>query len=367
MTATDEFTPRWASPPGDTIGSALADLGMSVDGLADSLNVDVPTAVGLLDGSTHLSLALARRLGETLGGSTTFWMTRETQYRESLEWVEADRWVSLLPRRDLVNLGWLAPADDWHGWVAECMALFDVDSPAALNARHSTVEHARFRAKPKSAEQNATIAAWLGKVESEAKAIDCSAWDPEGFRDLLPQLAAMSRNPDPREFVPELQQLCAAAGVAVVVLRAPKNCPVSGVSLMLPSSVRVIGLSGRYLADDHLWFTFFHEAAHLLLHDPEAVYVDDIEAAPADPGSSGPEAEADRFAAEVLLPQNLRIGLPARPSPIQVHGLAHRADVSPGVIVGQLQHTGHLTYKSPLNRLKHRYAWDGTTLTRGSA
>jgi plasmid maintenance system antidote protein VapI len=367
MTTTEEFLPRWASPPGDTIRSALADLGMGVDGLADRLKVDVPTALGLLDGSTHLSLALARRLGETFGGSTTFWMTRETQYRESLDWVEADRWVSLLPRREMVNLGWLAPADDWHGWVAECMALFDVQSPAALNACHSTVEHARFRARPRTAAQSATIAAWLGKAESDAKAIDCEAWDPDGFRDLLPQLAALSRNPDPGEFVPELQQSCAAVGVAVVVLRAPRNCPVSGVSLVLPSGARVIGLSARYLADDHFWFTFFHEVAHLLLHDPSAVYVDDIEAVPAETGASGPEAEADQFAAESLLAPHLRGGAPRRTSPIQVHGLAHRAGVSPGVVVGQLQHTGHLSYKSPLNRLKHRYAWDGATLIRGSA
>jgi hypothetical protein len=33
-----------------------------------------------------------------------------------------------------------------------------------------------------------------------------------------------------------------------------------------PNKAMVI-LSFRYLSDDHFWFTFFHEIAHLLLHN----------------------------------------------------------------------------------------------------
>lgn len=364
---TEEFTPRWASPPGDTIRGALADLRMTVEQLADNLRVDTSTAAGLLDGSTHVSLAIARGLSKTFGGSVAFWMTREAQYRLSLDWVEADRWVSLLPRRDLVELGWVTPSDDWHGWVSECMTLFDVHSPAELNQHHSRIEQAWFRARPHTPAQNATIATWLAKVQSDAKKRACGAWDAEEFRRLLARLANLSKDPDPTRFIPELQRACAEVGVVVVVERPPKKCPVSGVALVLASGARVIGLSGRYLVDDHFWFTFFHEAGHLLLHEPSSVFVDDIEAVPANQHGDGPEAEADRFASESLLPSALRSGVPQRPSPFQVHGLAQRAGVSPGVIVGQLQHLGLLSFKSPLNRLKRRYAWDGATLSRRSA
>ena len=167
-------------------------------------------------------------------------------------------------------------------------------------------------------------------------------------------------------FVPALQRLCSLVGVAVVIVRAPRDCPVSGVSMMLPSGARAIGLSGRYLADDHLWFTFFHEAGHLLLHDQDLVFADDLDSNRS-AAVEGPEAEADRFASDALLPAALRTGIARSPSPSTVHGLAKRSGVSNGVVVGQLQHARIVSFNSRLNRLKHRYKWDGTALIPRSA
>jgi HTH-type transcriptional regulator / antitoxin HigA len=368
MNSQSDFSPKWASPPGDTIRNAIASRGMTVDTLADSLRVDRSTAAGILDGSSHLSISHARRLSSTIGGSTSFWMTREAQYRESLDWISADQWVSLLPRRDLVNLGWISAADDWRGWVSECMAVFSAPTPAELNARRSTGDRERFRARPTTPQQAATVAIWRAKVELEAKGMegDCRQWNKEGFLSLLPELALLSKNPEPPDFIPKLQAACTSVGVAIVVLRAPKNCPVSGVAFVLSSGVRVVGLSARFLSDDHFWFTFFHEAGHLLLHDPDVIYIDDIVRDSDEPGMSGAEAEADRFAADQILPRGLREGLSVRPSPLEVRSLARSAGVSVGVVVGQLQHMGRLTYRTPLNRLKNRYVWNGATLTRES-
>ena len=44
----------------------------------------------------------------------------------------------------------------------------------------------------------------------------------------------------------------------------------------------------RYLANDHFWFTFFHEAAHLLLHSRKTVFLDGNGY-----GSAGPKEEEE--------------------------------------------------------------------------
>ena len=58
----------------------------------------------------------------------------------------------------------------------------------------------------------------------------------------------------------------------------------------------IIALSARHKTDDHLWFSFFHEVAHLLLHSKRNVFVDD-----ANGGDDETEAEANEWATNILV------------------------------------------------------------------
>ena len=366
MSVVQEFRPRWASPPGDSIRIALTERRWDLHRLSDELEMSEAVTAGLLDGSTRVTMDIARRLAGSLGGTTRFWMARDARYSESRDWIEADRWVSLLPTREMLNLGWVKPFEDWYERIAVCMEFFGAESPIELHDGPARADATRYRAKPRTVEQDAAISAWVRKVEMEAGALACARWNDIAFEALCPQLRALSRIPDPNDSIPQLQQLCASAGVAVVVVRAPRGCPINGASMTLTSGMRAIGLSGRYLADDHLWFTFFHEAGHLIRHDPSLVFIDDMDRNHSAAVDSL-EVEADHFAADVLLPEALRTNLPERPTPYTVHRLSKSAGVSPGIIVGQLQHGGLISFRSPLNRLKRRYRWEGSSLTLGSA
>ena len=63
--------------------------------------------------------------------------------------------------------------------------------------------------------------------------------------------------------MPKLQGRCAAAGVAVVFVPALPKTGVSGATRWLHPQKAIIQLSLRYKSNDHLWFTFFHEAGHI--------------------------------------------------------------------------------------------------------
>ena len=334
--------------------------------LASELELDEQVATDLLEGNTRITVTIAKELTTFFGGSPRFWLTRDARYCEFRDWTAADKWVSLLPIRDMRSFGWIDRYTDWRDKISACMEFFGVDSPSDLDGSRVATTGAHYRAMPQSAEQDAAIAAWVRKVQLEANEVKCNSWNHIDFEEILPQIARLSKTSDPRKFVPEVQKLCSAVGVAVVLVRAPAGCPVNGVALTLPSGVRTIGLSGRYLADDHLWFTFFHEAGHLLLHDHNSIFVDEIEKG-LDSKLDDLEAEADRFASQMLLPEALLTKVKRNPHPNVVHGLAKRAGVSNGVVVGQLQHVGLLPFNSRLNRLKHRYKWNGTTLIPGSA
>ena len=58
-----------------------------------------------------------------------------------------------------------------------------------------------------------------------------------------------------------MQQMCAAVGVAVVVVPELPHTGISGCARWLSDGRALIGLTLRYKTDDQMWFTFFHELA----------------------------------------------------------------------------------------------------------
>ena len=107
--------------------------------------------------------------------------------------------------------------------------------------------------------------------------------------------------------------------------------------------------------NDHFWFTFFHEAAHILLHSRKAVFLDGKGYGNADPAQ---EEEANDWAANFLVPKGdlARFISGFGGSPEEVKRFAASQGIAPGIVVGQLQKRGIIAY-SQMNRLKDNYQW----------
>jgi Zn-dependent peptidase ImmA (M78 family) len=111
-------------------------------------------------------------------------------------------------------------------------------------------------------------------------------------------------------------------------------------------------LSFRFLSDDHFWFTFFHEAGHILLHGERRLFLEDLE-----PPSSPAERQANEFAERILIPDDFEDALLRLPADVrQIIRFARRIGISPGIVVGQLQHHGRLPHRH-FNDLKRRFQW----------
>ncbi len=146
---------------------------------------------------------------------------------------------------------------------------------------------------------------------------------------------------------------CAESGVAVVILRAPTGCKASGATRFHSPDKALLLLSFRYLSDDHFWFTFFHEAGHLLLHGEKGFFLEGV-----DTLSTDKEEEANDFAVHTLVPPAFQKALlNLRNNARTVIRFAMQVGISPGIVVGQLQHLGHIR-RDQLNRLKRRYIWE---------
>ena len=357
MTSSQVFRPQWASAPGETIADVLSERGISVEDFAKAIDETPPAVTRLLSGQTPITLGLARRLSYALGASVEFWMSRDFQYRDDLSRLDAERWVRGLPFNDMVRLGWIPPAREVTDKIEASLAYFDVPDVDTWRDRYARVlQLAAFRASQAYEPKALAVAAWLRQGELVAEALPSEPWDPNGFRSSLPQLRSLTRQSDPAAFIPALQQSCAQNGVAVAVVRAPAGCTTSGAARFVSDDKGLVLLSARHLADDHLWFTFFHEAAHLLLHGRKALFVDSPESPP-----TRQEEAANQFAEEILVPTEVRAEMfKLRRDAREVIRFARRIGVSPGVVVGQLQHHGRIGRRQ-LNNLKRRYRWGASS------
>jgi hypothetical protein len=197
------------------------------------------------------------------------------------------------------------------------------------------------------------LAAWLRKGELEAHQLACGPYDPRRFEAALRESRRLTVEA-PDVFCPELARLCAAAGVATVFVPELRGAPLSGATRWLSPARALIQLSLRYKTNDQLWFSFFHEAGHLLLHSKREIFLDGFETGDGDRA----EEEANRFAANLLIPPEPWEAFTARPrfSKQTIRHFAGQLGIAAGIVVGRLQHEMRLPY-THCNDLKVRLKW----------
>jgi HTH-type transcriptional regulator / antitoxin HigA len=146
-----------------------------------------------------------------------------------------------------------------------------------------------------------------------------------------------------------LPALCARVGVAVVSAPALPKTSVSGATRWLTPDKVMVVFSDRFKKDDQFWFTVFHEFAHLLLYGKRLTSMDDSEKlSTSKKHEDSSEGEANEMAANVLIPSAFAAAyrkLCEQPMPLsRIEAFAAKVGVTPGIIVGMLQHDGALSW-----------------------
>jgi HTH-type transcriptional regulator/antitoxin HigA len=359
----DSFVPMWASPPGRTIQKRLHELGFDVSEFAKQLGLSVQVANGLLNGNEMITIDIARRLSRLIGASVEFWVSRDCQYRDDLVRVDTDQWLGDMPVREMTQLGWIAPERDWESQVSTCLSFFGVkDVEAWRSAYEPMLAASRLRISAAVPSRHFAVAAWLRKATCEAEAVPTSQWNSFVLQGSLDAVKKLTWDKNPRDFIPKLQSVLAKAGVALVIIRALRGCPASGAARFLSADRAMIVVSGRFLTDDQFWFTVTHEIGHLLLHEPNNAILDDPSAYGEGDSQEEEEKEANRFAADTLLPATVRTQVSSGTlTHRNIIALARAAGISPGIVVGQLQFEGRIP-RDRFNTLKRRYKWNGPNL-----
>lgn len=363
VNAGSSFAPDWVSPPGDTILDLMEERGWSQAELAGRLGYSEKHVSLLVNGKVPLTEEAAIRLKSVLGSSVGFWLRREALYRERQAELDARKlhasmvgWLERLPVRDLMKLGYIekrrVDEKSKPGLVADLLAFFGVASSEQWRQRYERMEVSFRRSRLDQSDAGA-ISAWLRLGEQLAEKQSLPPYDQEKFRASLAEIRSFTML-DPEDFQPRLTNLLMSSGVTFLLVPAIPRARVSGVARWLNSRRPLIQLSLYGKTNDRFWFSFFHEAAHILLHSGEklSVFLDDADSANLD---SDVEQEANNWAGNFLIPECDAHGLKMLPLNKQaVCDYAVKLGVHPGIVVGRLQHEGLMDRKW-MNDLKVSY------------
>lgn len=364
MTDTSKFfkySPDYAIPPGATISELLEHLGMTQVELANRTGRPEKTISDIINGKQGITPETSLQFERVLGMPASFWNNLEKNYHESLVRIEEIRslenqvsWLKTFPAGSIIKNGWMKQCDNAVTQLQELLSFMGVASPKELNA---SCPSAILRKSKKIQTDPWALCAWLRKGELEAQSVECKTYDKNKFKESLFKIRGMTITPDTPSILPQWKVLCAESGVALVIVQELPKLKVNGATRWLKDKA-IIQLSLVYKFEDILWFSFFHEAAHILLHGRKDIFIEDEKKLDQD----DMEKEADRFAEDFLIPRDKYNEFISKGdfTYLPVNNFAKETGVGPGIVVGRLQHEGLIQYNE-LFSLKPRLRWKKTS------
>nr|VFK67269.1 MAG: addiction module antidote protein, HigA family [Candidatus Kentron sp. UNK]VFK72608.1 MAG: addiction module antidote protein, HigA family [Candidatus Kentron sp. UNK] len=358
---TNSYQPDFAIHPGEHLEEILDVSGMTQAELAVRLGIHKKTINEIIRGKASLTSDVALRLGKVFDYPVHLWNNLQRNYDETRARLAEEKrlvrhldrrpdWLGQIPVKEMIDRGWIEYHEAPLAQLDAVLRFFGIASPDQWRTVWET--HQVAYRQSRRFEPNAfALSAWLRRGEIEAQAIARNPFDRRLFQSVLDEARALTWEP-PEVLQPGLTARCARAGVALVFVPELSGTGVFGCTRWLGGKA-IIQLSLRYESNDRFWFTFFHEAGHILAHGRKAIFLEG--------GGLGgeKEEEANAFARDSLIPPVAYRRFLAEwdgCSLAPLETFAEEIGIASGIVVGRLQHDGLLPCDTG-NERKVFYHW----------
>lgn len=334
---THAYTPDYAVAPGETLAEVLESLSMTQKECATRCGLTEQTVVRIIKGQQPISCETADRLEMVTGVPASMWNSLELQYqnqirkiRQKQAYEESISWLDSIPTKDLINRGVLDASQSKADMVGEALRFYGV---ANVDAWKDVWEDPKVAARRSDCFETdiGAASAWIRLGELQAQDIACAPYQADGFKAVMQKIRDLTVK-EPAVFLPAMRELCASCGVAFVMVPELKNVPWNGATKWLSPSKAMILVSLRGKSEDIFWFSFFHEAYHILHGEKQRLYIAEKNSTDID------EQKADRFAAEILIPAKFNEQIVACSSKQEIVALAQMLGICPGIVAGRYRH-----------------------------
>lgn len=341
------YTSHSKSPvhPGIILADILEDRGITQKHLSSRLGISEKHMSEMVNGEVSFTVKMALLLERVLGTPADTWLNLQTNFdiitsRNNLEsdlqqQYEAEKHMLSSFSDCYRSLQKWELVSNTLNRKERYFNLLDYFGVPSLNLfmenYSSSIKFRKTNVKP----DIHCVAAWLryGDKQYEARS-NFSKFNPAKFEQLL-QIARNLTSHPIKDSAPRLVDLCNEAGVTLVFTPYFSKSYINGATRWIAPSQPLIQLSEKNKRSDILWFTFFHEAAHLLLHSRKENFIDWDNSLSE---SLHEESEADTYARDILIPKNLYSEF-LQHSNFSVDSIRHFAEtigVGPDILAGRL-------------------------------
>ncbi len=339
------------SPPGERLLEVLKERHMSQAELCRRIGRPRKSINEIVKGKASLTSETAFQLELALGEPASYWNELESTYQDHLvrRQHEADLagqldWLDELPVDDLIRAKWIEKQETPLEQARYLLEWFGVATPEDWRVVYVEPQ-AGYYSSPRIDCDPGSLAAWMRAGEKQAAKMKTAKYDRKKFQQALGRIRGLT-NLLPEVYQERMIKLCIESGVALAWARElPGTQGVAGACRWLSPTKALIELSLAYKNDAQLWFTFYHLAAHILLHGRKQVFVDGLFDGKPSRDDVLEEIEADQLATNLLLPLREIEGLrqPAIAGKLadkDVRMLARKQGVAIGIVAGRLEQLG---------------------------
>jgi len=349
MTKQNQYFPQVVFHPGETLAEKLEEMDMGPKEFAVRTGKPEKTITAILKGESSITADMAVQFENVTRIPAHFWLNSQRAYDEYLarerrkEVIEqAVGWAGNFPLAQMISFGWLEKRGSKQAMASQLMEFFGIATPNAWEEYYYNQQlKVAFRISLKQTKESYAISAWLRQGEISARQIQSPAYSEKKFKEALPDLKSiMAKQPD--GFFTQLKEVCLNAGVKVVHIPFLPKAPISGATRWINDNP-LIQLTGRGKRNDMFWFSFFHEAGHILLHGKKEIFLEQIEYQDKDLKK---ENEADEFAVRWTFSKDEETEL-KKYLPLSEKALinyAKKINTHPAMILGRLQHNGEIPF-----------------------
>lgn len=331
------FEPDYAVPPGETLEEVLESMDMTRKELSIRTGLTEQSIIRILKGDQPITFETANKLEMVTGVSARFWNDLEMKYREQSskiaqkeEWERGITWSKTIPMRELIERQAIPEVDTPSELVQEALRFYGV---ANVDAWERLWNDPKVAARRSDCFESlpGPASAWIRMGEIEVQDIPCDSYQKDFFKKNLQRIRGFTTE-NPSSFIPKMQGLCAEAGVALVFIPEMKKVPWNGATKWLSPKKAMIILNLRDTGEDLFWFSFFHEAGHVLTGKKQHLYIAEKH------DDSPEEKKADRFASEILIPARYNKRIAMIRSKAEVLEVADSLEISPGIVAGRYRY-----------------------------
>lgn len=343
MATMNEYYPQTVLHPCTTLNEKIEEIGMSRKEFALRTGKPEQTIIAVLKGESSITPEMAVLFENITKIPAHFWINKQARYNEfkarekrksAIE--HAAEWTRSFPYAEMAKQNWVPATRKIEEKTINLFSYFAISSHLAWNSLYmdSKLKVAAYATLKHTHEPHA-ISAWLRQGEIQAEQIKVPEYNKKAFRENLSAIKNIMTN-HPVDFFKQLQSLCLQAGVKVFYTPKLPKVPISGSTRWIKDAP-VIQLTARYKQNDRFWFTFFHEAGHILLHGKKYISLENIDFSEAD---SEKEKQAHEFAEKWTFTkkQEEEVLAAAPLNEEDIKAFAKKFNTHPAMIIGRLQH-----------------------------